>query len=109
MSGSIPASSPADGKRSVPRCAKHVFWGALAGLALGWLAVFAISLFHGNALGLSGGECLALGCTLTLFLSQPAGLGGMVVGALAGATVCGVSHHARKAGRPASPGRGSSS
>lgn len=103
MSGSIPVSSPADGKRSVPGCAKHVFWGALAGLALGWLTIFVISLFHGNALGLSGSECLVLGCTLTLFLSQPAGLGGMVVGALAGATICGFSYRARKSGLPASP------
>ena len=67
------------------RSIRHVFWGAVLGLAAGLAVAFALALFDGYTQGMSPLACLAYGCTLTALLSHPAGLGGMLLGATLGA------------------------
>jgi len=79
----IPAAPAAPPKRL--RAIRHVFWGAVLGLAVGLATAFALALFDGYTQGMSPLACLAYGCTLTVLLSHPAGLGGMLLGATLGA------------------------
>ena len=67
------------------RAIRHVFWGAVLGLAVGLGTAFALALLDGYSQGMSPLACLAYGCTLTVLLSHPAGLGGMLLGATLGA------------------------
>jgi hypothetical protein len=67
------------------RSIRHVFWGALSGLAAGLAVAFALALLDGYTQGMSPLACLAYGCTLTVLLSHPAGIGGMLLGATLGA------------------------
>lgn len=62
------------------------------GLVVGLAVVFLLAVFYGNAIGLTAGECAAFACSMTVFLSQPAGIAGMVAGAAAGAVVGSVAH-----------------
>ncbi len=75
--------------------ARYVFAGAAAGLATGIAVLFVVSLAYGATTGLSAAECAILGCTLTALFSQPAGIGGLVAGAVAGFLAGGVMHHVR--------------
>jgi hypothetical protein len=78
------SAAPAPPPR-LSRAIRHVFWGAVSGLAAGLAVAFALALFDGYAQGMSPLACLAYGCTLTVLLSHPAGLGGMLLGATLGA------------------------
>lgn len=69
----------------LPRSIRHVFWGAVLGLATGLATAFALALLDGHARGMAPAACFAYGCTLTVLLSHPAGLGGMLMGATLGA------------------------
>ncbi|MBL0141861.1 MAG: hypothetical protein IPP91_07260 [Betaproteobacteria bacterium] len=88
-------SVPEGSAKSVPHWVNHVFWGSVAGLAIGLITVFLLTTFHGGAMGLSPSACVALGCTMTLLLSQPAGIVGMIAGAAIGAVVGGAAHRIR--------------
>jgi hypothetical protein len=68
-----------------PQWVKHIFWGGIAGLVVGLGAAFVLAVLDGQASGMSPASCLAYGCALTVLFSHPAGLGGMVIGALLGA------------------------
>ena len=77
---------------SVPRglqWIKYVFWGGAIGLAGGLFMTFILAMFDGMARGLTPGSCVVYGCALTLMLSHPAGLGGMLVGGGLGAATGG--------------------
>jgi hypothetical protein len=67
------------------RSIRHVFWGAVSGFVVGLAVAFALALFDGYTQGMSPLACLAYGCTLTVMLSHPAGLGGLLLGATLGA------------------------
>ena len=51
--------------------------------------LFVIVFFYGQSLGLSVGECTLLGCVMTILLSQPAGIVGVLAGAGVG-VLCGL-------------------
>ena len=82
------------------RWAKYVFAGGAVGFVMGIGAVYVFAERYGAAIGLSPTDCVALGCTVALFLSQPAGLGGMLVGALVGVALGGIAYYARHFARP---------
>jgi hypothetical protein len=75
----------------VLRWLRYVFWGGAAGLVAGLGAAFVLAVLDGHARGFSPGGCLAYGSALTLLLSHPAGLGGIVVGSTLGAAVGGIA------------------
>jgi CHASE2 domain-containing sensor protein len=86
---------PTHSANDVPRLGRYVFWGAVVGLIGGLGALFVVSVYYGETLGLAPASCVLLGCAMTVLLSQPAGLFGAVAGALCGA-VCGfVAHYVR--------------
>jgi hypothetical protein len=88
------------GTDATGRWAKYVFAGGVVGFVVGIGAVYVFAERYGAAIGLSPTDCVALGCTVALFLSQPAGLGGMLVGALVGAALGGIVYYARHLARP---------
>jgi hypothetical protein len=90
---------PAPTKR-IPRWAKYAFWGGAAGFAVGVGILFVMAVFYGEAIGLSSAACATFACVLTLLLSQPAGAGGMVVGAVVAALVGAVVYCIRHFSRP---------
>ena len=100
MSENGPVSVPIGTANVVPRWVKYAFWGSVAGLVVALCAVFVVALLYGNSIGLSPAACVAVGCTLTVLFSQPAGLVGMVTGAMIGALFGGIVyyvHHSRLA------------
>ena len=75
--------------------AKYVLVGAAMGLVIAIVALLAVSAMYGDAIGLSVGSCAAFACTLTVLLSQPVGLAGMIAGALVGTAVAAIVSHRR--------------
>jgi hypothetical protein len=90
MSEKDPGPGPGGPASVIPRWAKYAFWGGAAGMVAGVGTLFVMAVFYGEATGLSAVACATFACVLTLLLSQPAGLVGMVAGALVGAVVGGV-------------------
>lgn len=72
-------------ERRYARPVRYMFWGALAGFVASIVATFVLALIYGNAQGMAAGSCVAYGCVLTLLLSQPVGISGMLAGAGVGA------------------------
>jgi hypothetical protein len=83
--------------RSWRRIAKFVFLGGVAGLVVGVGVLFVVAVLYGEAIGLTPGACALFACSATMLLSQPAGVAGMLTGAIvglaAGAVVYYVHHH----------------
>ncbi len=92
-SGLNPTTGP------IPRWLRYLVLGGAAGFVVGVAALFVVAVLYGKAMGLSPAACTAAAVCLTLLLSQPAGLAGMVagttVGAAAGAVVYYVRHFSR--------------
>jgi hypothetical protein len=82
----------------IPWWLRYVVVGCVAGLVICVASLFVVSVFYGAALGLSPLACAAASCVLTLLLSQPAGLAGMVAGATVGAVAGVVVWYARHRG-----------
>jgi len=80
---------------------KYAFLGSVAGLVVALGVLFAVAMVYGDAMGLSTLGCVAASCTLTALFSQPAGISGIVFGAIAGAAVGGVVQHVRHSRRAA--------
>ena len=76
----------------VSRLSRYLFWGAGIGVVSSLVTLFVIVFFYGQSMGLSAGECTLLGCVMTIFLSQPAGIVGILAGAGVGA-LCGYLGH----------------
>lgn len=86
---------PNSAANDAPRLGPYVLWGAVVGLMGGLGTLFVVSVYYGAAMGLAPAACVALGCAMTVLLSQPAGLLGLAAGAACGA-VCGfVAHYVR--------------
>jgi hypothetical protein len=80
----------------MPRWARYTFAGGVAGFVSALAVLFIITVFYGEVLGMGTESCLILGCAMTVMLSQPAGLFGMLLGIIVG-SLCGViGHHASK-------------
>ena len=93
-------SVPAPAGMVPSRPVRYMLWGGLAGTIAAWLAMFVMALLDGQMHGLSTGSCVVYGCVVTLLLSQPVGLGGMLAGASMGA-LAGCTVHAMLERRPA--------
>lgn len=93
MSERVPVSSFQVGAGSkTPRWARNVFVGGLVGLVVALVVLFMLALSYGESMGLSGARELKVAALLTLFLSQPTSIIGMLTGAVAGAVVGSIAH-----------------
>jgi hypothetical protein len=94
------ASATISGRRpvAVSRLVRYILLGCAAGLFMGIAVLFFTAILYGEAIGLAPGVCMLVACSLTMLLSQPAGVAGMLIGAVvglvAGAVVYYVHHHA---------------
>lgn len=61
-----------------------VFCGAAAGLIIALTAFFVGSTYYASVAGLCAASCAALGSFMTIVLSQPVALAGIVIGAACG-------------------------
>jgi hypothetical protein len=75
--------SPRDEDRDT-RVARFVLAGGAFGLLAALAVTFVLALLDGSARGLTPGSCIVYGCTITMLLSQPTGIGGMLAGAALG-------------------------
>ena len=74
---------------NVSKLSRYVFWGAGIGVVSSLTMLFVIVFFYGQSLGLSVGQCTLLSCFTTILLSQPAGVVGILAGAVVG-VLCGL-------------------
>ena len=74
--------------------AHWVYWGAVTGLVVGLVTLFTASTAYGVMTGLGAADCVALGSVMTVLLSQPIGLAGLLAGALCGGMCALIAHHA---------------
>jgi hypothetical protein len=103
MSASVASTRrPARASLLMRKLAQYVVVGGAAGFAIAVGVLFLIGVLYGESIGLSPGACALFACSITMLLSQPAGIGGMVsgavVGLIAGAIVYHAHHHARRHG-----------
>ena len=75
-----------DPPRDIPQSVHYVFWGATIGVVGGLVTLLTTATYYGAISGLSAAECAAFGSLMTMMLSQPAGLAGLLVGAVCGGT-----------------------
>ena len=66
------------------KAAHYVFRGSVIGLVAGLATLFTVSTSYGAFTGLEAGSCVALGSVMTVLLSQPVALFGILVGAICG-------------------------
>jgi hypothetical protein len=65
--------------------AKYILVGSVFGLVLSLVTLFIVALMSTQGMGMTNMSCMAYGCTLTMLLSQPAGVVGSLIGAGFGA------------------------
>ena len=86
---------------SIKRLLRYAFFGGAVGFIIGVGVLLVIAAFYGELIGLSPGHDLFFALTVTMFLSQPAGITGMVVGAtvgvMAGAVIYYMHYHMPRA------------
>ena len=76
--------SGVDPPRTAPKPRNCVFRGAVAGLIIALAAFFVASTYYVGVAGLCDGSCATIGSFITILLSQPVALAGMVIGAACG-------------------------
>jgi hypothetical protein len=74
---------------------RYVYWGAAVGILASLATLFVIVYFYGQSIGLGAAGCALLSCTMTLLLSQPAGIVGIIAGGLVGAFCGFIAHRLR--------------
>jgi hypothetical protein len=77
--------------------ARYVLIGGALGLLVALAVTFVLALIDGNAQGMTAGSCAIYGCTITMLLSQPTGIAGMLFGATAGGLVGAAAARRRRA------------
>jgi len=77
---------------AAPEGVHYAFWGSVIGLVAGVVTLFAASIAYGSMTGLGAADCVLLGSVMTVLLSQPAALAGLLMGALCGG-ICAVIAH----------------
>lgn len=80
------------GNNGLTRLSHFLYWGAGVGVISSLTTLFIVVYLYGQSLGLSTGECTLLSCFMTLLLSQPTGVIGIIAGAVIGA-ICGFIGH----------------
>ena len=83
-----------DPPRENPDTAKFVFRGAVAGLVIGLATLATATSSYAAMNGCEPVNCAIFSSTMTLWLSQPAALAGLVVGAACGGICALVARHA---------------
>ena len=73
-----------DPPRAAPKACNCAFCGAVAGLIIALTVFFVGSTYYAGAAGLCASSCVATGTFMTLVLSQPLALAGIVIGAACG-------------------------
>ncbi len=101
MSENDSVSVPTGNAKATSVWVKYAFLGSVVGLVVALGVLFALAMVYGDAMGLSTLGCVAASCTLTALFSQPAGIGGIVLGAVVGAAVGRVVQHMRHSRRAA--------
>ena len=81
----------------VPRSSQYMFRGAVIGLVAGIVALFAASTAYAAVAGYDPVNCAVLGSFMTVTLSQPVGLAGLLVGSVCGGICAMVAHWTDKA------------
>ncbi len=76
--------SGVDPPRTAPKPCNCVFCGAVAGLIIALATFFVGSTYYAEAAGLCASSCVAMGSFMTIVLSQPIALAGIVIGAACG-------------------------
>lgn len=77
----------------------YVFWGAVIGVLAALASLFAMSTYYGATTGLGAVDCAVFGSFMTLLLSQPAALAGLLAGAVCGGACALVAHFAHRSWR----------
>lgn len=77
-----------------PGTAGYVFRGAVAGLVIGLATLLTATTTYAAMIGLEPVNCAIFGSTMTVLLSQPAALAGLLVGAACGGVCALVARHA---------------
>ena len=77
-----------------PGTATYVFRGGVAGLVIGLATLLTASTTYAAMNGLDPANCAIFGSTMTVLLSQPAGLAGLLVGAACGGVFAVIARHA---------------
>ena len=85
----------ANAPRSSPEPRNCVYRGAVAGLLIALAAFFVSSTYYVGYAGLCAGNCATVGSFLTIVLSQPIALAGIVIGAAIGGAYAFVTCHRR--------------
>ena len=71
----------------------YVFTGAVSGVLAGLAALLAASTAYAATTGLAVVDCAVFGTTMTVLLSQPVGLAGLLAGAACGGLFAVVARH----------------
>ena len=81
---------------SARRTCNCVYCGAAVGLVIALAAFFVVSIYYAGAAGLCAGNCTTLSSFMTILLSQPVALAGIVIGAAIGGVYACASCRIRK-------------
>ncbi|MDJ0748442.1 MAG: hypothetical protein QNJ11_03100 [Woeseiaceae bacterium] len=76
--------SGTDPPRTAHKPCNCVFCGAVAGMVIALAAFFVGSTYYASVAGLCAASCATLGSFMTIALSQPVALAGIVIGAACG-------------------------
>ena len=96
MNANIDKWSGVNPPTATPKSAHYVFRGSVIGLVAGLATLFTVSTSYGAFTGLEAANCVALGSVMTVMLSQPVALFGLLVGAACGGLCAGLAralHH----------------
>ena len=85
--------SATDPPKAQSKTTRWVFTGAVCGLFAGLVTMLVATTANGAMSGLAPLECAVYGTTMTVLLSQPAGLAGLLAGAVCGGICALVARH----------------
>ena len=84
MSATSKKWSGTDYPNETPSTTHYVFRGAVAGLVIGLATLLTVTTAYAAMNGFEPVNCAIFGSTMTVLLSQPAGLAGLLAGAACG-------------------------
>ena len=88
-----PATDP---PKTDSKASRYVFAGAVSGVFAGLAALLAASTAYAATAGFTPVGCAVFGTTMTVLLSQPVGLAGLLAGAACGGMCALVAHHVNR-------------
>jgi len=88
--------SSTDPPRTSRRSCNCVFCGGVAGLIITLAVFFSGSTYFASVNGLCAASCVTLGTFITIMLSQPVALAGVVIGAACGGAYAGATCKQKK-------------